>query len=180
MNQVETEFLESQVYKPLVWFRYIDNVVFIWNHGQEKLRLLLGNLNKCHPNISLKHETNKEDITFLDVKVKLLDCKISSDLFVEFTDHHQFFHYTTSHQEHTKDSLVLSQALRVSRICSYESNFVRHLGNMKSRFSERGYTSDLVERETKRVKFIPNVNNRSRGKSIKGVLFVLTYHPKLK
>ena len=29
MDQVETEFLESQVYKHLVWFRYIDNVFFL-------------------------------------------------------------------------------------------------------------------------------------------------------
>ena len=32
----------------------------------------------------------------------------------------------------------------------------------------------------KKFKFIPNVNNRNRGKSIKGVPFVLIYHPKLK
>ena len=51
---------------------------------------------------------------------------------------------------------------------------------MKSWFSERGYLSDLVERETKKVKFIPNVTNRNRVKSIKGVPFVLTYHLKLK
>ena len=69
--------------------------------------------------------------------------------------------------------------LRVSRICSYESNFVRHLGNMKSWFSERGYPSDLVESEMKIVKFIPNVNNWSRSKSIKGAPFVLTYLSKL-
>ena len=54
---------------------------------------------------------------------------------------------------------------------SYEYEFVIHLGNMKSWFSERGYLSDLVEGKTKKVKFIPNVNNRNRGKSIKGVPF---------
>ena len=37
MDQVKTEFLESQVYKPLVWFRYLDDVFFIWTYGQEKL-----------------------------------------------------------------------------------------------------------------------------------------------
>ena len=29
MEKVEIEFLESKVYKLLVWFRYIDNVFFI-------------------------------------------------------------------------------------------------------------------------------------------------------
>ena len=82
MDQVETEFLESQVYKPLVWFRYIDDVFFIWTHGQEKLRLFLEDLNKCHPNIKFIHETNKEDIAFLDLKVKLLHSKLFTDLFL--------------------------------------------------------------------------------------------------
>ena len=46
MDKVETEFLESQVYKLLVWFRYIDDVFLIWTHVEEKLRLFLKDLNK--------------------------------------------------------------------------------------------------------------------------------------
>ena len=98
MDPVETEFLESQVYKP---FRYIDDIFFIWCHGQEKLRLFLEDLNKCHPNVKFTHETNKEDIAFLDLKVKLLNGKISTDQCVKSTDHHQLLHYTSSHPEHT-------------------------------------------------------------------------------
>ena len=61
MDHVGTVFLESQVYKPLVWFLYIDDVFFIWTHDQEKLWLFLEDLkNKCHPNIKFTHETNKE------------------------------------------------------------------------------------------------------------------------
>ena len=36
MDQVETEFLEAQKHKPLVWFRYIDNAFIIWSHGKDK------------------------------------------------------------------------------------------------------------------------------------------------
>ena len=35
-DEVETSFLETQEMKPLVWLRYIDDVFFIWTHGQEK------------------------------------------------------------------------------------------------------------------------------------------------
>ena len=105
-----------------------------------------------------------------------MDGKISTERFVKSTDHHLFLHYTSSHPEYTKRSTVFSQALRISRIFSCESDFVRHLGNMKSWFLERGYPSDLVESETKKVKFT-NVNNRNIGKSVKGIPFILTYHP---
>ena len=33
MDEVETSFLETQKMKPLVWFRYIDDMFFIWTHG---------------------------------------------------------------------------------------------------------------------------------------------------
>ena len=49
---------------------------------------------------------------------------------------------------------------------------------MKSWFLERGYPSDLVESETKKVKFTPNVNNKNIGKYVKWIPFALTYHPK--
>ena len=123
MHQVETEFLEWQAYKLLVWFPYVENVFFLWTHGQEKVWLFLEDLNKCHTNIKFTHETNKGG---------LLDIKLSTDLFVKSLDLHQFLHYTSWHPGYTKYSIVFSQALRNSRIYSYESNFFRHLANMKS------------------------------------------------
>ena len=53
MDHVDTLFPESQVYKWLVWFQYIDNVFFIWTHGQESLSLFLEDLSKCHPIIQV-------------------------------------------------------------------------------------------------------------------------------
>ena len=45
MDQIETNLLDTQEFKPLVWFRYIDYVFFIWKHGQEKLDWFLKNFN---------------------------------------------------------------------------------------------------------------------------------------
>ena len=45
MDKVETNFLETQEMKPLVWFQYIDDVLFcFWTHGQEKLDSFLEEL----------------------------------------------------------------------------------------------------------------------------------------
>ena len=37
MDQLESKFLENQNLKPLVWFRYLDDIFFRWTHGQENL-----------------------------------------------------------------------------------------------------------------------------------------------
>ena len=55
MNQIENGFLQTQKHKPLVYFRYIDDVLFIWTHGKEKRGLFLEDLNNFHPNIKFSH-----------------------------------------------------------------------------------------------------------------------------
>ena len=65
-----------------------------------------------------------------------------------YTDRHQYLHYTSSHPEVTKKSVVYSQALWLSRICSEEKDFKKHIAEMKSWFSQRGYSQKLIETET--------------------------------
>ena len=38
MDKLETDFLNTQEYLPLAWYRYIDDIFFIWRHGEEKLK----------------------------------------------------------------------------------------------------------------------------------------------
>ena len=71
MDEIETNFLDTQEFKLLVWFRYIDYIFFIWTHGKEKLESSWEDFNNYHPNIKFTHEFNKESIPFLDLKVSL-------------------------------------------------------------------------------------------------------------
>ena len=55
MDKIETNFLDTQEFKLLVWFRYIDDVFFIWAHDKEKLEEFLKDFNNYHPNIKLTY-----------------------------------------------------------------------------------------------------------------------------
>ena len=68
MDQVE--FLKTQIDQALVWFRYIDNIFFIWTHGQDKLEQFLVDFNKFHPSLKFTHEPSRKNNTFLHVDVK--------------------------------------------------------------------------------------------------------------
>ena len=37
IDGVETEFFKSEELQPFLWLRYIDDIFFIWTHGEEKL-----------------------------------------------------------------------------------------------------------------------------------------------
>ena len=46
-------------------------------------------------------------------------------------------------RDHIKSSIIYSQTLRLSNICTYEENFDKYVLNMKSWFLERGYLKQI-------------------------------------
>ena len=134
MDKIETTFLETLELQPLVWFRYIDDIFFIWTYGEQKVQTFLRSFNEFHTDIKFTYESSKESIAFLDLKVSIKSSKIITDLYVKSTDRPQYLHYLSAHPNHTKRSVVFSQTQRISRLCSYEENFMQHKANMKSWF----------------------------------------------
>ena len=149
MEEVEQKFLETQRKKPLIWLRYIDDIVFIWTHGEQELERFLKDLNNFTPT----YETSKNCIPFLDLKVKLIDAKLEIHLYLKPTDCHQYLHYLPSHLEHTKCSIVYNQTLCVNRLCYLEKDFHYHKLNMKEWFIKRGYPESVIDKEIKKVGF---------------------------
>ena len=80
MDETETKFLQTQEFQPLVWFRYIDNVFLIWTHGPDKLVSFMTKFNNYHPNVKFTYESNKENITFLDLNISFSWNKLITDL----------------------------------------------------------------------------------------------------
>ena len=52
MGYLEDKILNSLVEKALVWWRYIDDMFMIWQHGEEKLNEFLKTLSSCHQTIN--------------------------------------------------------------------------------------------------------------------------------
>ena len=121
------------------------------------------------PNITFTHESNKKHIPFLDLKVNLSGNKLSTDLYIKPTDRRQYLHYTSSHPQHTKKSVVYSQALRLSRICSEKKDFKTHICEMRLWFSQRGYPQKLIETKTRKVNFSSQMSEFSIGQRLKKV-----------
>ena len=124
MDDLETKFLQSQSLQPLVWFRYIDDIFFIWTHGNDKLEKFLDDLNSFDNNIKFTHESSKDNVIFLDLIVKLSKGLLTTDLHVRDTDRHQYLHFNFSHPDHTKRLIIYSQALRLAKICTFENDFL--------------------------------------------------------
>ena len=67
MDKFERDFLERTELKPWVWWRYIDDVFLIWEHGEESLKDLFKMLNSSHPSLKFTWKYSSKSIDFLDV-----------------------------------------------------------------------------------------------------------------
>ena len=48
MAELKEEVLQKIDFKPYLWWRYIDDIFFFWEHGEEKLKSFIDNINKIH------------------------------------------------------------------------------------------------------------------------------------
>ena len=44
---LEEEVLRKAEFKPYLWWRYIDDIFFLWEHGEEKLKSFIDTSIKC-------------------------------------------------------------------------------------------------------------------------------------
>ena len=68
----------------------------------------MADFNAFNSNIQFKCESSKKSIAFLDLDVALYSGRLETTVHVRPTDRHQYLHYSSSHLEHTKRSIVFS------------------------------------------------------------------------
>ena len=71
MDYIEREFLKSEQIQPWIWFRYSDDIFFIWTASEKELEEFLNRPNSFHPNLRFTHERSRESLNFPDVIVKI-------------------------------------------------------------------------------------------------------------
>ena len=70
MDYIESGFLRSEQMQPWIWFRYIDDIFFIWTASKKELDEFLNRLNSFHANLRFTHKGSRESLNFLDAIVK--------------------------------------------------------------------------------------------------------------
>ena len=113
LADLEERLLSSYDCNPSVWWRFIDNVIFIWTHGEEELQKFIDYLNASHHSIKFTVEWSWESINSLDTRVIKKDNTLVTDLYKKPEDTHQLLHRSSCHPYHTKKGIPYTQALRI-------------------------------------------------------------------
>ena len=182
MGDFEVKALEGATLKPWVWWRYIDDVFLIWEHGEDSLDKFIDYLNSIHPTIKFTKKSSRTEIDFLDVLVSREGNRIKTSLFVKPTDTHQFLHFTSCHPYHTKSGIPYGQALRLRRICSDNDDFKSKVNDLKNWLTDRGFDRRMVTDQIDRAALEDRNSLLDKVKSEQEdyrINFVVTYHPAL-
>ena len=118
-------FLEKRIFtvshlKPTMWLGFIDDIVIIWPHGDDKLTHLMTIINYFYPTINFTYEFNRNRIPILGTLVcRDIDKNLYSKLYKKPTDKKE--NYPTFHLTHLrkqKEIVHFGLLIRCRRIYS--------------------------------------------------------------
>ena len=177
----EHNLLTGSCNKPLVWFRYIDDIFAIWTHGEDKLNDFLLYINSIHSSFQFTCNYHKECAQFLDVSVSVDNYgRITTNLYVKPTDTHQYLLATICHPSHAKRSISYSQALRILRICSSKETAKLRCTELVDCLVKRGHNKRKTNKQIERA--FNNFANPPTGRQshiTRPVYLDVQFHPGL-
>jgi len=134
MDNFETKLLNDYFKKsgkrPLIWFRFIDDIFFIWNDDQQSLNDFLNfcqnysDLKKMKSKIKFEVCQSIERVNFLDVTVSIKEGTLATTVFSKPTDAHIYLNATSCHPEHMIKNIPKSQFLRLRKLCSDTTDYL--------------------------------------------------------
>ena len=133
---------------PILWKRFIDDIIIIWQHGEEALLVFLQHANSIHNTIKFEGEYSMSKVNFLDTTIYFNKNNVlESSLFVKPTDLCTLLQATSYHPNHCKRGIIYSQALRYRRLITNDIELQKHLDILKDNLIRRGYDPSLISKE---------------------------------
>ena len=187
-EEVITSYHASTGHKPMVWFRYIDDIFLIWTHGNKELDDFISYIDTYSDRKEMKStitfEVNKSEqcVNFLDVSIKLVNGTLHTSLFTKATDAHLYLNYSSNHPKHVLDNIPKGQFIRIRRICSEKDDYYHHSQELCNFFIKRGFSHKRlleVRKEVADMKRDELLIDTQRRKKDAQTIFVCDWHPSL-
>ena len=152
MGRWETELLSRAKIKPLIFYRFVDDIFGIFVGTVDQLKEFHQMANSIHHNIKVDLRHSTKEIDFLDVRVGLTDDRFTTDLYTKPNDKKTYLHYRSNYPQSVKDAIPFGLFARAKRICSNEEAFVEQSQIIKDRLAQRGYPQKVIHTQFEKVK----------------------------
>ena len=150
MSRIETIIITHapSTLQPLLWKRFIDDIIIIWEHGEKSLIEFINHANAIHDTIKFEYEISSQKINFLDTTIYFNDKHVlDSTIFIKPTDICTLLQATSFHPSHCKRGITYSQALTYRRLITDNKELEKHLAFLRDNLVRRGYDLSLIDSE---------------------------------
>ena len=97
MNDFEEKHVYTHHLQPAAWYRYIDDIFCLWQHGEDELEKFTTHLNSVHETIKFTIEKSRTSVSFLDTEVHLDNSHIYTTLYVKPTNRNNYLPFDSAH-----------------------------------------------------------------------------------
>ena len=145
MEYFETQLRHQCPHQPIIWWRYVDDIICIWPHGMERFQSFLDGLNQLVPSINFTTEWEVYDgdsgiatLPFLDVLIHRSLTGVTFSIYRKSSHCHMYIHYFSNHPPHVKKGTLSGLFLRALRISS-DVHLQSELDILWTAFTQLGY-----------------------------------------
>ena len=158
MSVTLSHFLATQVRKPLLLVRYIDDIFMIWTYGEFHLTRFLKDLNSFSPTLKYTYQHSPQSVDFLDLTIfksalfpytNLLDTKT----FQKAHNLYQYLHYSSNHVRSKYKATITGELVRYVRTNTLKEDYLAMTNLLTARLVAREYPVKLVEKMIATVQY---------------------------
>lgn len=135
---------------PSYYFRFLDDIFFIFEGSLLELDNYLHYLNSLIPGIKLTFTYDLNNINFLDMTIfkhyvpESQFPTLQTKIYFKPTDNHLLLHTASYHPPHFFKSVVKSQLIRFGRLTSFKSDFDLSCKILFNSLQKRGYRNSYL------------------------------------
>lgn len=145
MHYLEQNFIATQPLTPLVYKRYIDDIIIIWNHTKQQLDSFIQNFNRFHPKIKFTFTISDTETIFLDLKItKTNQNTLSFSTHFKETNRFEYIQYSSAHPTATKHGIMKGEITRINRTTTALSDRQSIKKKITKHFEDRGYPTHTI------------------------------------
>lgn len=170
---------------PSLFYRFLDDIFFLWNGTLEELKEYETFLNNLIPGIEIKLEANLLSVNFLDITIYKNEnsdntFSLRTKIYVKPTDTQNLLHTKSFHPPHTTRGILKSQLIRYKRISSTWEDYVGAAKTLFHNLKSRGYSWVKMWDELKYIWFHYNeACKNNKNSNIKNIFPIIINYDKI-
>ncbi|CAJ0944436.1 unnamed protein product [Ranitomeya imitator] len=127
----------------ILWMRFIDDILFVWQGSQTELDTFLQYLNDTSRVSPFPHMI-QDSINFLGLDIMIDDSgQLHTSIYHKETGVNALLHAKSAHPAHDIRAIPMGQFLRTRWICDQNDAFEHQAKDLTARFLQRGYRRDI-------------------------------------